>query len=153
MMRSLRFVAAAAIVGGVLAACADQSPMTAPSSASFAKSGTAPSGGGSGGGGGGSTTPTDTTKSATPTPIGGEPIAPTYIGYITTMGVVPAGFYYGTPSGWQVNGYPFAAVYTTSYKPVNGAITLGACVSINFYMSGTERVMQEMKTLDPSKCK
>lgn len=149
MLRSVRSLSLVLVAGAAMAACSEQSSVTAPGSASFAKSGTAPSGGGSGGG---SSTPTDTaTKS--PTPIGGEPIAPTYIGYITTMGVVPAGFYYGTPSGWQVNGYPFSSVYTTNYKPVNGAITLGACVTINFYMNGTERVMQEMKTLDPSKCK
>ncbi len=152
MMRSVRLAALAAVAGGLLTACADQSPITAPGTASFAKSGTAPSGGGGtsgGGSGGGSTTPS---TPSTPSTVGGLPVAPTYVGYITTMGVVPTGFYYGVPSGWQVSGYPFSAVYTTSYKPVNGPIVLGACVSVSFYMNGEERVMQEMKTLDPSKC-
>lgn len=151
MLRSLRALSLVVVAGVVMAACSEQSSVTAPGSASFAKSGTAPSGGS---GGGGSTTPKDTTtKSPTPTSPTGEPIAPNYVGYITRIGEVPVGFYYGKPSSWDVNGYRFESVYITNYKPVNGAFVLGACVSVNFYMSDTTRIMQEMKTVDPSKCK
>lgn len=152
MRRTLRFAVVTAAFGGLLAACADEAPLTAPASASFAKSGSAPSGGsgggGGGGGGGGSKSPTP----GTPGTGGGIPVGPTYDGYITKVGVVPVGFYYGNPTGWEVNGYPFASVFNTNYKPVAGGFVLGACVTINFYDNGTERIMQEIKTQSPDKC-
>lgn len=131
-----------------LAACSNdaRSPL-APADVLLAKSGTAPSGGsgggGGGGGGGGSTTP------STPN---GPPVAPSYTAKITKMGVVPGGFYYGSPTDWEVGGYHFAAGYVTNYKPVNGPIVLGACVSVTFYDITDDRFMTELKTQDPSKC-
>jgi len=148
MSRMHRVFAAATVLVGVLAACSEQSPVTAPGDASFAKSGTAPSGGGGGGSSGGGSV--DTTS--TPTPPTGEPIAPTYTGKITRIGEVPVGMYYGKPSSWDVNGYRFESVYTTNYKAANGPFVLGACVTVNFYMGGDQRIMQEIKTLAASRC-
>jgi hypothetical protein len=149
MLRSLRVVSLVVVAGVVMTACSEQSSITAPGSANFAKSGTTQSGGGSGGG---NTTPTDTATAAPTTSPTGEPIAPTYTGKITTMGVVPAGFYYGSPSGWEVNGWAFASGFLTSYKPANGPIVLGACVTVSFNGTGADRFMTEMKTVSASKC-
>ena len=151
MSRTHRVLAVATVLVGFLAACSDQSPVTAPGDAAFAKSGTAPSGGGSGGGTSGGSV--DTTKSPTTSSPTGAPVGPSYVGYITRIGEVPVGMYYGKPTSWDVNGYRFESVYTTNYKAVNGGFVIGACVTVNFYMSGDQRIMQEMKTLDPAKCK
>ena len=51
-----------------------------------------------------------------------------------------------------MGGYPFTPSALGSYKPVNGPIVLGACVSVTFYDSGTEGIMTEMKTLIDTKC-
>lgn len=147
----LRLLLATAVTAGLVAACSDNSNVTAPSDAVFAKSGTAPSGGGGGGGGGGGKKSTDTTKNSTPS-VGGVPVAPDYNGRITKIGVVPPGFYYGTPSDWEVGGYAFKSAFVTSYKPVYGPIVVGACVSVTFYEAAPERIMTEMKVQDPSKC-
>lgn len=143
MSRTHRVLAAATLLVGVLAACSEQSPVTAPGEASFAKSGTAPSGGGSGG---------SVDTSSTPTSPADGPVAPTYIGKITRIGEVPVGMYYGKPSSWDVNGYRFESVYTTNYKAANGGFVLGACVTVNFYMGGDQRILQEIKTLAASRC-
>ena len=131
----------------VVAACSNDSPAPLAPDVLLAKSGSAPSGGGGGGGGGGgSTDSTGTTNPSLP------PVAPSYTAKITKMGVVPSGFYYGSPTDWEVGGYHFAAGYATNYKPVNGPIVLGACVSVTFYDIPGDRFMTEMKTLAPSKC-
>lgn len=132
-----------------LAACSNdvQGPL-APTNALLAKSGTAPSGGGSSKGGGGKSS----TDSSSTNPSG-PPVAPSYTAKITKMGVVPGGFYYGSPTDWEVGGYHFDAGYVTEYKPVNGPIVLGACVSVTFYdQADGDRYMTEMKTLAASKC-
>jgi predicted small lipoprotein YifL len=150
MLRAFRVLTLAAIVGGTLTACADQSPITGPGDASFAKSGTAASGGNKGGS---TTTTPDKPSNSTPSSPTGAPVGPSYVGYITRIGEVPVGLYYGKPTSWDVNGYRFESVYTTNYKPVTGGFVLGACVTVNFYESADQRIMQEMKTIDPAKCK
>ncbi len=148
MSRTIRVLSVAAAVT-LFAACSEQSPITAPGNATFAKSGTATSGGGKSSTGG----TVDSSATTSPTSPAGAPVGPSYVGYITRIGEVPVGMYYGSPSSWDVNGYRFESVYITNYKAVNGSFVLGACVTVNFYMSGDQRIMQELKTIDPAKCK
>lgn len=149
-MIRLRMFAGAMIAASMLAACSQDAPMSpAPASAAFAKSGTSTSGGGGTSGG---TVKDTTTKSPTPTTTGGAPVAPSYTARVDVVGKVPAGLYYGTPSDFTVGGYVFKAQFTTSYKIVNGPIVVGACVTVNFYDLDGVYMMQEMKTVDQSKC-
>lgn len=139
-----RLMAASLTMCVVVAACSTESPSPLSPDVFLAKSGTSTGGGGGGGGG------TDT--STTTSPTSGPPVAPSYIAKITKMGVVPGGFYYGSPTDWEIGGYHFAAGYVTNYKAVNGPIALGACVSVTFYDIPGDRFMTELKTLSSSKC-
>ncbi len=141
-----RVLFAAIASSALLTACSsdDQSPTAPQSAAAFAKSGTAPSGGGSGGG--------STGGSSTGGATVGPPVAPSYTARITKIGKVPAGFYYGTPSEWEVGGYAFKSVFVSNFKPVNGPIVVGACVSVTFYDADPDRILTELKTQVSSKC-
>ncbi len=146
---SVRSLFGAVAAAAFLAACADTSS-TAPDlgGASFAKSGTAPSGGG-GSAGGGSTGGGNSTPSA---PAGSPPVAPSYTARIDSIGKVPTGVYYGTPSQWTVGGYNFEGNYFTHLKALNGPLVAGACVSVTFYESGSQYIASEIKSVAASKC-
>ena len=137
-----RVLFAAIASSALLAACSsdDQSPTAPQSAAAFAKSGTVSSGGGTGG------------SSSTGGSTVGPPVAPSYTARITKIGEVPAGFYYGTPSDWEVGGYAFKSVFVSNFKPVNGPIVVGACVTITFYDAAPDRILTELKTQVSSKC-
>jgi hypothetical protein len=140
--RSL-FVALSA--AAFLAACADTASTAPDLGASFAKSGTATGGGGSTGGG--SSTPTPSTS-----PAGGPPVAPSFTARIDSIGIVPTGVYYGTPSQWTVGGYSFEGNYFTHLKAINGPLVVGACVSVTFSESGGLYIASEIKSVAATKC-
>lgn len=150
-MNRTRFTQVALSAAAVLAAaCADVSSpnVLAPTSASFAKSGTAASGGGGGGGGG--TVSTDPTTNSPAT--SGPPVAPSYTAHIDSIGVVPTAVYYGTPSQWTVGGYTFQANYLTHLKATAGPLVVGACVAVTFSETDGIYNASELKTVDQSKC-
>jgi hypothetical protein len=144
-----RLAAALAFLGA--AACSNDSPTGISTDAPlFSKSGTAPSGGGGGGGGGSSSSSDSSTNSPTQA---GPPVAPSYTARIDSIGVVPTAYYYGTPSEWTIGGYIFEANTLTHLKPTAGPLVVGACVSVDFYVTVTGAYMAtEMKTVAQSKC-
>jgi hypothetical protein len=150
---SARSLLGAIAAAAFLAACAETSTAPDLGGASFAKSGTAPSGGSGGGSGGGSKGGGSTGGGGgSTTPTGGPPVAPSYTARINSIGKVPTGVYYGTPSQWTIGGYIFEGNYFTHLKPINGALVVGACVSVTFYESGTQYIASEIKTQVASKC-
>ena len=118
-MKTTRFSQLALGAAAVLAAaCSDLSnPLMTPSTASFSKSGTAPSGGSS---------KTDTTTKPTSSSPSGIPVAPSYTARIDSIGVIPTAVYYGTPSTWTIGGYTFQGSYVTHLKTLNGPLEVGA---------------------------
>lgn len=136
----------------LLTACSQDSSVTQPTLTAAFQGGSATGGGGGGGGGAGGGS-VGGGGNSTPTPVtAGPPVAPTYVARINAIGVVPAGLYYGTPSDWTVGGYVFKSAYLSSFKPVNGPIVVGACVSVTFVESEGVYWMSELKTLQSGKC-
>ncbi len=136
-----RVLFSAIAMTSILAACSDVAA-TGPdvSAPSFAKSGTAVGGSSATG----STTTTTSTSSS--------PMAPSYSARITSIGLVPTGLYYGTPSQWTVGGFVFEGNYFTHLKPVAGPLVVGACVAVTFSEANGIRYASELKTVDASKC-
>ncbi|MEO8620945.1 MAG: hypothetical protein ABI625_07760 [bacterium] len=135
--RSLSLIALAAVTA--LAACSDSSATSpvSPSSPTLAKSGTT-----SGGGGGGGSTGAPSI-----------PVVPSFTARIDSIGIVPTGVYYGTPSEWTVGGYIFEGNYFTHLKALAGPLVVGACVSVTFSEPEPgHRVASEIKSEQSSKC-